>query len=111
MTGKTLQLSSEQKTRVQQLFEKSAQQRSALEKKYSIAERDKFRDELRTLREIQDKEFDALLTPAQREARVAQKSRHGRRGMHDRQDRDDARRGNYGPREQAPAAKPEKPAA
>ena len=108
---KSLQLSAEQTTKLQQLFEKNAQQRSALEKKYSIAERDKFRDEARKLRETQDKEFEALLTPAQRETLAAQKARHDRRGMDDRRGRGDGRRGEHGPRDPGQAPKMEKPAA
>jgi Spy/CpxP family protein refolding chaperone len=108
---KSLQLSAEQTTKLQQLFEKNAQQRSALEKKYSIADRDKFRDELRRLRETQDKEFEALLTPAQREALSAQKARHDKRGMHDKRGRGDGHRGERGPRDPGQAPKAEKPAA
>ena len=108
---KSLQLSAEQTTRLQQLFEKNAQQRSALEKKYSIAEREKFRDEARKLRETQDKEFEALLTPAQREALAAQKARHDRRGMDSRRGRGDGHRGERGPRDPGQAPKAEKPAA
>ena len=74
---KALQLSDDQRKQVQQVLEKSAQQRSALEQKYTIAERDKFRDEMRKLHETQRGQIDALLTPAQREAHAAQRSHMG----------------------------------
>lgn len=69
---KALQLSDEQRQQVQKIIEKGAQQRAALEKKYTMAERDKFREEARKLHETHSAEIDALLTPAQREAKAAQ---------------------------------------
>lgn len=111
---KSLQLSADQQKKAQQLFEKGTQQRSALEKKYTIAERDKFRDEMRTLRGTQQKEFDALLTPAQREAMAAQKQRHGmhgkhgKHGEHGRDGHGDWDRGDRGPRGE-PMPKADKP--
>lgn len=108
---KSLQLSADQQKKVQQLFEKGEQQRSALEKKYTIADFDKFRDEVHTLRDTQKKELEALLTPAQREAMSVQKERHGMHGKHSRGNREDWRHGDRddrGPRgERAPGV--EKP--
>lgn len=74
---KALQLSDEQRKQVQQIMEKGAQERAALEQKYTIAERDKFREEIRKLHESHSSQIDALLTPAQREAKAAQRGHHG----------------------------------
>lgn len=99
---KSLQLSADQQKKLQQLFEKGEQQRNALEKKYTIADFDKFRAEVHTLRDTQKKDLEALLTPAQREALSTQKERHGMHGKHGRRDHE-WRRGDRGPRdEQAP---------
>jgi len=103
---KRLQLSTEQQQKVQQLFEKSEQQRGALERKYTIADRAKFRDEVRTLYDTQKQGLEALLMPAQREAMLAQKERHG---MHGKRDRGDWSRSDRGPRGE-PMPKAEKPA-
>lgn len=105
---KSLQLSAEQQKQVQQLFEKGAQQHSALEKKYTIADRKKFRDEVRTLRDTQKKELEALLTPAQREALSTQKERYGMHGRHGKRGHGDGHRGDRDSHGE-PAPKVEKP--
>lgn len=79
---KSLQLNDEQRQKVQLILQQSSQQRSALEKKYTIAERDQFRDEARKLHDTQQKQIDALLTPAQREAHAAQRSHRHHMGAH-----------------------------
>ncbi len=79
---KSLQLNDEQRQKVQQILEKSSQQRSALEKKYTIAERNQFRDEARKLYDAQQTQIDALLTPPQREALAAQHSHRHHKGLH-----------------------------
>lgn len=78
---KTLQLDDNQRQQIQKILERSAEQRAALEQKYTIAERDKFRDEARKLRETLQSEIDAILTPAQREAFAAQRLHKGHKGM------------------------------
>lgn len=80
---KALQLNAEQQKKVLQILQQSDQQRAALEKKYTIAERDKFREEAHKLRDTQHSQIDAVLTPAQREAMAAQRHhmRHGKGHM------------------------------
>ena len=105
---KSLQLSDQQRQKVQQLFEKNLQQRDALAKKYTIAEHEKFRTDLRQLHENGKKELDALLTAPQRTALEAQHAQHERHGMHGKRGHDGKHRGD---RRSAPCEKPAEKAA